>query len=229
MSFLADSETNLYFGSYTPYWGTCTLSLDNVYCFSGALKASEVYSLYLSETGTAHNGFVNEFDTMPSLYSGACGLCAESHGKNGVLYIASGSCNSDIVMYSGGSQISDNTVIMSGETVTVEYIGNRTVKGWLLVNNSGETLSTGGASDTFTFSASESSYVICQLEVWSVGDLNRSGDIELGDYILLRSYLENEELNPLDDEQMLIADMEPDGAVDAFDLFALDKTLNSLA
>lgn len=229
MSFLADSETNLYFGSYTPYWGTCTLSLDNVYCFSGALKASEVYSLYLSETGTVYNGFVNEFDTMPSLYSGACGLCAESHGKNGVLYIAQGSCNSDIVMYSGGSQISDNTVIMSGETVTVEYTGNRTVKGWLLVNNSGEILSTGGASDAFTFSASESSYVICQLEVWSVGDLNRSGEIELGDYTLLRSYLENENLTPLDDEQMLIADMEPDGAVDAFDLFALDKTLNGLA
>ncbi|MBO4338518.1 MAG: leucine-rich repeat protein [Clostridia bacterium] len=163
LSFLTSGETSMYFGGYTAYWGTCTLSLDNVYCFTRALKPSEVYSLYMSETGTAINGFTNEFDSMPALYSGGCVNKNSFEGKNGVLYIPSGSCNSEITVYSGPSVLDDNSAVVSGSTVTVEYTGDKTVKGWVIVNSSGEVTGTGEASDTFTFTATQNSYVLCQL------------------------------------------------------------------
>ena len=61
------------------------------------------------------------------------------------------------------------------------------------------------------------------------GDLNQSGIIELADYELLRNYLEDAEYYPLSDFQLGIADIDGDTAVDAFDLFYLDKMLNGLA
>ncbi|MBE6827505.1 MAG: hypothetical protein E7514_02680 [Ruminococcaceae bacterium] len=229
LDFLSSSETSLYLGAYTPYWGTCSLSLDNVYCFNRALKASEVYSLYLQETGMLADSFANEFDTMPLLYSGACELCSSSQGKNGVLYIPSGSCNSDIVMTSGGSQIGDNTAVMSGETVTVEYTGSKPVKGWVLVNSLGEIIATGGASNTFTYTASESAYALVQLVGWQKGDISQNAEIELTDYAMLKAYMGDETLSPLNSEQLWLADMDWDDAADAFDLFMIDKKINNLA
>ena len=163
LDFLTSSDTSLYFGGYTAYWGTCSLSLDNVYCFTRALKSSEVYSLYLSETGTAPTGFSNEFNAMPTLYSGSCEWIEQMQGKEGILHIPEGSCNSDIQMYSGNTLLDDNSLVPSGTTVTVQYTGNMSVKNWLLVNGSGEIVSTGESSDTFTYIATQYSYALCQL------------------------------------------------------------------
>jgi len=164
MDFLTSDETSLYFGGYTPYWGTCSLSLDNVYCFTRALKASEVYSLYLSETETAVSGYVNEFNAMPSLYAGGCVNCPNIEGKSGVLYIPQGSCNSEIAMYSGGSKLDDNAIVLNGTDVTVQYSGSKAVSGWVLVNDLGEIISTGGASSSFTYTVAQNSYALCILK-----------------------------------------------------------------
>ena len=61
------------------------------------------------------------------------------------------------------------------------------------------------------------------------GDISRSGMIDLADYALLRAYLEDEQNNALDNYQFALAHVDSDEAVDAFDLFYLDKMLNGLA
>ncbi len=61
------------------------------------------------------------------------------------------------------------------------------------------------------------------------GDISRSGYLDLADYALLRAYLEDEQNNVLDNYQFALAHVDSDEAVDAFDLFYLDKMLNGLA
>jgi hypothetical protein len=219
LAFLTSAETSLYFGGYTAYWGTCTLSLDNVYCFTRALKPSEVYSLYLNETGTAPAGFVNEFDTMPSLYSGGCVKYSAFEGKEGVLYIPEASCNSDISVSSAGNTLGDNSVIMSGETVTAQYSGTKPVKGWIVVNNSGEITATGEGGNSFTFTAGESSYILCQL--WQKGDVNKSATVDIDDIsLIIDATAGNMALTAAQNE---IADMNSDGLADAFDAAQIDR------
>ena len=161
LSFLASGDTSMYFGGYTAYWGNCTLSLDDVYCFTRALKSSEVYALYLYETGASVNGFTDEFDAIPSLFAGGCSLVERAYGRDGVLYIPQGSCNSDIAIYCDSVLLDDNATVLSGKTVTVQYTGKNAVKGWLLVSDSGNVIDTGGASDSFSYTASQNSYALC--------------------------------------------------------------------
>lgn len=172
LEFLTDADTKLYLGGYTAYWGTCTLSLDNVYCFNKALKPSEVYCLYANEKGITQSGFINEFNSTPALYSGAIELCKVKNSKNGVLYIPEGSCNSDVTMYCDSVQLGDNQTVESGKSVTVNYTGNKSVKGWLVVGESGEIILTGGACDSFTFNITENSYILCQLKNSAANDFS---------------------------------------------------------
>ena len=165
MDFLTSTDTSLYFGGYTAYWGTCTLSLDNVRCYQKVLRDSEVYSLYMSETDAYPAAFANNFDSMPALYSGACELAKSSHGRTGVLYIPEASCNSEISVYSEQTLLNDNQIVLSGKEVTAEYTGAKQVKEWLIVNSSGQLISsTQSASDSFTFTPEQSSYIICRLK-----------------------------------------------------------------
>ncbi len=162
LGFLTSGETSLYFGGYTAYWGTCSLSLDNVYCFNKALSPSEVYSLYLSETDSIPAAFTDDFDTLPVLYSGGCELYDEYEGRSGVLFIPEGSCNSEIKMYSGETELSDNAEVSSGETVTVRYTGGKTVKQWLLINEAEEIISSSAGSDSFTYNVGCNCYALCR-------------------------------------------------------------------
>ncbi len=164
MDFLTSSDTYLYFGSYTAYWGTCTLSLDNVSCYTRALKESEVYSLYLHETGTSISSFLEEFDSMPALYSGACELYLNKEGRDGVLFVPQASCNSEITMTCNSEILNDNASLTAGSSVTAEYTGSKRVKGWLLVSDSGQIISTAESSSSFTFTPAENCYLLCQLK-----------------------------------------------------------------
>jgi hypothetical protein len=60
-----------------------------------------------------------------------------------------------------------------------------------------------------------------------LGDVDMSGGIGQSDYALIRSQLSN---NPdsLSAIQLILADYDIDGAIDAFDMFMLDKTMNGL-
>ena len=57
------------------------------------------------------------------------------------------------------------------------------------------------------------------------GDADVDGDVALSDMAVLKSYLCG---NELDSESMQILDVNNDGAVDAFDLFQIDKTVNGI-
>ena len=65
------------------------------------------------------------------------------------------------------------------------------------------------------------------IEVLNNGDLNFDGEWDLADYGMLKDELIEE--YTLDGTRFLIADINYDTAVDAFDLFLLDKKINGLA
>lgn len=58
------------------------------------------------------------------------------------------------------------------------------------------------------------------------GDVSQNGSIGLEDYLLVKYYLYG--LEHLTEERIQIADINRDGATDAFDLFWIDKALNGL-
>lgn len=58
------------------------------------------------------------------------------------------------------------------------------------------------------------------------GDVSQNGSIGLEDYLLVKYYLYG--LEHLTEERIQIADINRDGATDAFDLFYIDKVLNGL-
>lgn len=60
----------------------------------------------------------------------------------------------------------------------------------------------------------------------TAGDLDSDGDLTLSDYSLLKSYISGAEVSA---DKLAEADLNGDGVVDAFDLFELDKLINSNA
>ena len=60
-----------------------------------------------------------------------------------------------------------------------------------------------------------------------LGDVDMSGGIGQSDYALIRNKLSSN-FNSLSAIQLILADYDIDGAVDAFDMFMLDKTMNGL-
>ena len=60
-------------------------------------------------------------------------------------------------------------------------------------------------------------------DVLAKGDVNADGQVSLEDYALIKAYLQGEELSS---QQLKSADLDGDGAVDAFDLFYLNKAVN---
>lgn len=59
------------------------------------------------------------------------------------------------------------------------------------------------------------------------GDVNLDGSIELADYSLMLGYLTDEAAADFSDLQLRTADYNTDTAVDAFDLFAVNKIINA--
>lgn len=147
MSFLANGNTKLYLGSYTPYWQTCTLSLDNVKCFSHALSDSEVAALYKSETNNVSSPiYSNSFDEdIPEVVSGAAKWEGSYQNKNGLLHIMSDSADGDVDIYVDGVLSSDTSHIKYGSEITAVYSGSSTPYGW----DNSITNSRGTTADSF--------------------------------------------------------------------------------
>ena len=61
-----------------------------------------------------------------------------------------------------------------------------------------------------------------------IGDIDDDGDIDLDDYAYLKNYLSGISGFALNTVKFHIADMNSDGAVDAFDMFLLDKKINGV-
>jgi hypothetical protein len=75
----------------------------------------------------------------------------------------------------------------------------------------------GTRGDTFWGSASTKHYI---------GDMNSDGDIEIDDYGIIKTFLAGENTQPVSAEQQILADYNLDTAIDAFDLFYIDKAFN---
>ena len=161
MDFIKSANTKLYLGCYTPYWGTCTLSLDNVKCFNHALSAGEAEALYNYERNGAPSPFYsNSFDEdIPEVLSGAAKWEGSYEGKNGLLHIISDSADGDVDIYVDGVLASDTSNIKYGSTVKAVYSGSSTPYGWdrKTTNSEGTTnASFDGEEYTFTLTGNTS-------------------------------------------------------------------------
>ena len=165
MSFLASGSTKLYFGSYTPYWGTCTLSLDNVRCFSHALSDAETAALYRTETQqTLSPDFENGFDSgVPQSASGYCNWVQSYNGRSGVLHLPAGSAyrNGDVEYYVNGTKTSDLSSLSYGCEIRAVYIGSGSVASWhnTVSNVLGTSTYSAGAANEYTFTLTGNSEV----------------------------------------------------------------------
>ena len=184
MSFLNSSDTTLYLGSYTPYWGTATLSLDNVTCFNRTLSNAEVYALYRQESKQQSAVFTNAFEAMPAVHSGACAWMASYQGEEGVLYIPSGALDESVTLLANGAALSNSAEIEEGTVITAAYNGNKTVNGWQTVVNG----TVGYASNgSFTLTGDTELYV--QLANTAAADysafdavMNYADSLQVADY-----------------------------------------------
>ena len=60
----------------------------------------------------------------------------------------------------------------------------------------------------------------------TLGDVDLDGGVDIADYAMLKSYLDG---SALTETKLVAGDINGDGTVDAFDLFYLDKLINSIA
>ena len=197
MNFLTSGDAKLYLGSYTPYWGTCKLSLDDVYCFGRALNDSEVYSLYAKEKGI-ENSFVNSFNSMPAVHSGECAYRHEFNRGYGVLSFARGTADSSYSVSVDGTTVSDTSSLAPNSSVCVSYTGSGTVSKWI-VEKGNQVNEIDASSNSYTFNFDDDTYVYCALAGASASDFSAlnaaidyalsldSNDYEQSSYQLLRS------------------------------------------
>lgn len=83
-----------------------------------------------------------------------------------------------------------------------------------------------GVVINFAEKTGEKNQIFCVCEVEKVsGDIDWNGKIDLNDYARVKEYIENP-LN-MTRSEAVFADINGDGAVDAFDLFEIDKTINA--
>ncbi|MBR3149091.1 MAG: leucine-rich repeat protein [Eubacterium sp.] len=132
LSFLANANTRLYYGSYTPYWGTDTISLDNVKCFDHALSASEVAALYRCETESNPVAVLkNTFGTGDNLDIG--GFCEWDYGfgtHRGILHFSQGGSTGNTKIYVNGKEKSNTSRLAEGSVIRAVYTGNGAISGW---------------------------------------------------------------------------------------------------
>ena len=155
MDFINSAGTKLYLGCYTSYWGTCSLSLDNVKCFNHALSEGEAAAIYEYETNGAPTPiYTNEFTSdIPEVVSGAAQWESSLSGRSGLLHIMSNSADGDVDIYVDGVLTSDTSSIRYGSEINAVYTGSSTPYGWdnRIVNSEGTTNSSfNGGECSFT-------------------------------------------------------------------------------
>ncbi len=132
MDFIKSAGTKLYLGCYTPYWGTCSLSLDNVKCFNHALSEGEAAALYAYETSGAPEAiYSNTFDEdIPELISGAAEWKNSLSNRNGLLHIMNGAADGNVDIYVDGVLTGNTSNILYGSEIRAVYTGSSTPYGW---------------------------------------------------------------------------------------------------
>lgn len=154
MNFIRDPNTKLYLGAYVPYWGTCSLSLDNVKCFNHAISEGEAAALYRYETsGAPIPVYSNSFDSdIPKVVSGAAQWESSYEGRSGLLHIMSGSADGNMDVYVDGVLSSNTDSIKYGSEIRVVNTGSVKPYGWdnKVVNSAGTT-NTSVNSEEYTF------------------------------------------------------------------------------
>ena len=164
LSFLANQDTFLYYGSYTPYWGTDTISLDNVKCFDHALSQSEVSALYRVDCESSPvPALENTFGTAAATgYSGFCEWRYGYGNRRGVLHFDEGSANGSVDVYVNGTKTNDTSSIAEDSVIKVVYTGSGNISGWenTVTNDSGTNLYTADGSQ-YEFALSGDSVVHC--------------------------------------------------------------------
>ena len=132
LNFLANQNTRLYYGSYTPYWGTDTISLDSFKCFDHALSSSEVSALYRYDCESNPVPILeNTFGADTGL--NICGFCEWEYGygsRRGVLHIESGSPDGNTDIYVNDTKMTDTSSIAEGSTIRAVYTGGGSIGGW---------------------------------------------------------------------------------------------------
>ena len=161
MDFIKSAGTKLYLGCYCPYWGTCSLSLDNVKCFNHALSEGEAAALYSYETsGAPAPIYSNSFDEdIPEVLSGAAEWKGSLSGRSGLLHIMNGSADGNVDIYVDGVLTGDTSNIVYGSEVRAVYTGSSNPYGWdrKSVNSTGTTnTSVDTAECTFTLTGNSS-------------------------------------------------------------------------
>ena len=162
LSFLASPSTQLYLGSYTPYWGTATLSLDNVKCFCAALTETEAAALYRAECGALDAVLTNDFTAAPARVSGSVTWLDRFDGRDGVLYFPSGSADGDIAISVDGTVTTALSAVPAGAAITATYTGSGTVAQWLITTNAGTQT---GSDRTYSFTLTDDTTVDVVLAV----------------------------------------------------------------
>ncbi|MBR0412381.1 MAG: leucine-rich repeat protein [Eubacterium sp.] len=151
LNFLASSDTRLYFGSYTPYWGTDTISLDNVKCFDHALSGSEVAALYRYDCeSNPVTVFENTFGSSANLDIGGFTEWQYGYGeRRGVLHFGSGGANGNMDIYVNGTKTTDTAEIGEYSTIKAVYTGSGSISGWrnTVKNDEGTNVYTAGAGE----------------------------------------------------------------------------------
>ena len=132
MDFIKSAGTKLYLGCYTPYWGTCSLSLDNVKCFNHALSEGEAAALYSYETSGAPSPvYSNEFTSdIPEVISGAAQWEDSLSERSGLLHIMNGAADGNVDIYVDGVLTGDTSNILYGSEIRAVYTGGSTPYGW---------------------------------------------------------------------------------------------------
>lgn len=143
MDFIKGAGTKLYLGCYTPYWGTCSLSLDNVKCFNHALSEGEAAALYDYETsGVPDSIYSNSFDEdIPEVVSGAAEWKSSLAGRSGLLHIMNGAADGNVDIFVDGVLTGDTSNIVYGSEIRAVYTGSTSPYVWdnKSVNTSGTT------------------------------------------------------------------------------------------
>ncbi len=181
MDFIKSAGTKLYLGAYVPYWGTCSLSLDNVKCFNHALSEGEAAALYDYETSGAPTPiFTNEFTSdIPEVQSGAAEWKSSLDGRSGLLHIMNGAADGNVDIYVDGVLTGDTSNIVYGSEIRAVYTGSSTPYGWdrKSVNSSGTTNdSVNTAECTFTLTGNSTLQYFAKDETVDLSKLKAAYD-----------------------------------------------------
>ncbi|MBR3737901.1 MAG: leucine-rich repeat protein, partial [Eubacterium sp.] len=157
LSFLANSEINLYYGaSYSIYpgmAGTADSYIDSASFYTSVLSDSDIPK---TETAAVLEGaeLYNTFDSLPSIHSGNISRLDGYKEHSGVLYMPENSCYGEYETAVNNVITSNTASVDKLSSIKVNYIGTEEITGWQTVstNIKGQTATRNYTSSELSFS-----------------------------------------------------------------------------